>query len=507
MSKNVIIIGSGYGGLALANLLAKAGYTVNVYEKNENAGGRAGVVKKDGFTFDTGPSWYLMPEVFEQYYNIFNLSAEEELDIIKLTPGYRVFFESKPPITIQGDINKDAETFNAIEPGSGDKLKNYVEKSSKIYDLSLKHFLYTNFESVKELLHKDILKNLFTLSQFAFKTIDKHVSGYVNDRRLKQILEYHMVFLGSSPFQAPAIYSLMSVLDFKSGVFYPKKGMYSLVENLLSIGKNLGVNYHFNSEVNSIVIEEGQIKGIQLKSGKEINADIVVSNADLHFTETKLLPQKYQSFPESYWANRQPGPSALLISLGVKGSLPNLLHHNLFFVDDWQENFSAIYNTQTIPENASIYVCNPTKTDTSTAPKEHENLFILIPLPANIEIDTKLQLELVDRFIEQFEIMSQIPDIKERIITSHIFGPNDFKTEFYSWQAGALGGQSHKLFQSAMFRTPNKSKKVKNLYYVGAGTTPGIGLPMCLIGAQLAYKRIAGIKNNGPIKEISNDIV
>lgn len=501
MTKTVGIIGAGYGGLALAALLAKAGYKVTVFEKNDSPGGRTGLKIQDGFRFDTGPSWYLMPEVFEHYYSLFGLSAAEELNIQRLSPGYKVFFESARPITIMGDVNKDAATFEKIEPGAGAKLKKYATKSNEVYSLAVKHFLYTNFERPVELLKGDIIKRAPDMLALVSQPIDSYVSKTFHDRRLKQLLEYHMVFLGSSPFQAPALYSLMSALDFSSGVFYPKKGMYSLVESLYSLGSSLGVAYEFNREIKEITVRNGAASGVRFSNGTERSFDFVVSNADLHFTETKLVPANYQTFPESYWQKRQPGPGALLVSLGVNGSLPQLLHHNLLFVDEWRENFKAIYEDHVIPDHASLYVCNPNKTDQSTAPNNHENLFILVPLPAGVLPDKKEQARLVDRFIMQLGTMIGAPDLKERIVTQYVFGPKDFVTRYYSWQAGALGGQSHLLFQSAIFRTPNKSKRLKNLYYVGAGTTPGIGLPMCLMSAQLVAKRILGDHKGGPLSK------
>lgn len=499
MSKTVAIIGAGYGGLALANLLAKAGYDVTIYERSRAPGGRAGVVHQDSFTFDTGPSWYLMPEVFAQYYALFDKSSVEELHLIRLRPGYRVFFESAAPITIAGDLEADAETFESIEPGAGEKLHRYVARSQKIYDLSVKHFLYTNFQRLRELFHPEILRGGLSMLRFTAQTIDRYVSRYFSDLRLKQILQYHMVFLGSSPFQAPAMYSLMSTLDFKSGVFYPKRGMYSLVESQVSLGKSLGVRYEYDADVQRIIVENGAATGLELRNGRTILADIVVSNADLHFTETALLAPEHQSFPESYWKRRHPGPSALLISLGVRGALPQLLHHNLFFVDDWRDNFKAIYEDYAVPESASLYVCNPTKTDSDVGPNGTENLFILVPLPAGVTLSTDEKAALTTRFIEQFARMAGVSNLASRIITQYVYGPDEFSRDFHSWLSGALGGQSHLLSQSALFRTPNKSRKVQNFYYVGAGTRPGIGLPMCLIGAQLTYKRIRGIRAGGPL--------
>ncbi len=230
-------------------------------------------------------------------------------------------------------------------------------------------------------------------------------------------------------------------------------------------------------------------------------ADIVVSNADLEFTETALLPTISQSFPKKYWQKRQPGPGALLISLGVKGELNNLHHHNLYFVNDWRENFDSIYVDKKVPDNTSIYICNPSKTDPGVAPVGSENVFILMPLPAGVDLTTQEENELVSRSIDILEKASGEDDIRSRIVSSCIFGPKDFRERFNAWQLNAFGGESHLLFQSIVFRTPNRSRKVKNLYYVGAGTLPGIGLPMCLISAQLTFKKITGNRTAGPLKE------
>lgn len=502
MSKSVIIIGGGYGGLATANIFAKAGFDVTVIEKNEQLGGRAGQLRQDGFRFDTGPSWYLMPEVFEDYYKLFGKSISKELTLTRLTPGYKVFFESDEPIIIQGDIKKDAQVFDLLEKGAGEELVTYVQKSSEIYDLSLQHFLYSNFTHKAQLLHKDILKKLGQFAKVATSSLDTHVSKSFHDSRIKRILEYHSVFLGGSPYEIPAIYSLMSTLDFKSGVFFPKNGIYSLVESLISIGTSLGVTYRTKSPAQKIIVEDGTAKGVVLINGETLKADIVISGADLHHTETALLAPENQSYPESYWRKKQPGPSALLVSLGIKGKLTGLEHHNLYFVDDWKENFQSIYTDKVIPKNASIYICNPSKTDPTAAPDGDENIFVLIPLPSSKKLNEAETDSLFDSTIHLLEKLTSIANLKDRIITKDIVAPQTFGERFNAWEYNALGGQSHLLSQSAFFRTPNKSKKVKNLYYVGAGTTPGIGLPMCLISAQLVYKRVANIHTAGPLHSI-----
>lgn len=497
--QHAIIIGAGYGGMALANLLGKAGWRVDVYEKNAAVGGRLYATKQDGFTFDMGPSWYLMPEVFDQYYSLFNQSAETRLKLMRLSPGYKVFFDNKPALIIQGNAKKDALTFEAIEPGAGKVLEQYVKRSTYIYNAAIMHFLYNNFDNLASMIKPSILPYAPRLLPMALTKLDTYVSRYFHDQRLKQILEYHMVFLGNSPFQAPAMYSLMSHLDFDTGVFYPKDGFMSLVADMQTLGSDYDIHYHTDANVRRIIVEDGKAGGIELADGNIAKADVVISNADLHFTETALLEPQHQTYPERYWKRRQAGPGALVISLGVRGKLPQLLHHTLYFVDDWKGNFGAIYDTKTIPEHASIYICNPNKTDASLAPKGHENLFVLVPLPSGIALTPKESEALSDKILRHIAEVIDQPDLVKRIVTKQMFGTADYGKQFNAWANNAFGGESHLLSQSAGWRTPNKSRKVRNLFYVGAGTQPGIGLPMCLISAELTFKRIMKVKKDGPL--------
>ncbi|MGV9002198.1 MAG: phytoene desaturase family protein [Candidatus Saccharimonadaceae bacterium] len=482
----VIIIGAGIGGLATANLFARDGHEVHVYEKNDQLGGRAGQFEKDGFTFDTGPSWYLMPEVFEHYYQLFNTSAQKELDLIKLTPAYKIY-SGDQPITITGDLTKDTRTFEAIEAGSGEKLKKYIAKSVQTYRLSLKHFLYSNFDSPWALAHGEILKHGLAMLQLATMPIHSYVKKQFKNPRLQQVLEYPTVFLGSSPYSAPALYSLMSALDFDDGVYYPKGTMYAVVQSLVRIGDSLNVQYHLNSPVVKIITKENKAVGIKLKNAVIEHADVTISNADLHFTETKLLAPNKQSYPEAYWKKREASPSALLMYLGIKGKIPEFEHHTLLFTENWQENFDAIFNKKAIPAPASLYISKTSQSDT-TAPKGHENIFVLVPLPSGISLTNRETDELADTYLAQIKTTTGV-DLKAHTVSRTLFGPNDFAGKYNAWQSTMLG-PSHKLSQSAFFRTPNKSKKVAGLFYVGASTVPGVGVPMCLIGAELVYKRI-----------------
>lgn len=498
--KNAAIIGSGIGGIATSILLAKAGYKVDVFERLDSLGGRARQFQEKGFTFDMGPSWYLMPGVFEHFFKLIDEDIHNHLDLTRLEPAYKVYFQKHDPLTIKGNLSADAALFESVERGAGEALKRYVARAAKTYDIAIRSFLYTNFNSFSPFLKKDIIKGAPFMGYTALKSLDTYVSSYVSDSRLKQILEYPMVFLGTSPFNAPALYHLMSYMDFEEGVYYPQGGIHTVIQSLVSIARKNKVVFHTDSPVVEITSKSGIASGVKLEGGKIHHAELVVSNADVHFTETSLLPAESQTYPESYWRKRKPSPSALLYYLGVKGKLPQLEHHTLYFADDWHENFDAIFKTQQWPKDASMYVCKPSQTDPTVAPKGHENIFILVPLPAR-EMNDQEVAELSERYFNRFKQIIGEPELDKRIVYKRIYTPNDFGSDYNSWQNSALG-LSHTLRQSAFFRPQNRSKKIKNLYYVGGNTIPGIGLPMCLIGAELVYKHIVGNRSNTPLERL-----
>lgn len=488
--KEVVIIGAGVGGLALANILAKAGMRVTIYEQGSAAGGRMGVLKKDGFTFDTGPSWYLMKDVFEQYFALFDKTTEDYYELTRLKPAYKVFSQTHDPIVIDDSLERNLTTFEGIEPGAAKALRRYVSRGEQNYFAALEYFLYNPFKSVRGLLSWKVLRSVPRFAGVFTQSLHAYVKGYFSQQVLQQILEYPSVFLGASPFNTPALYQLMSYLDFKEGVFYPKKkGMYAVAEALENLGRELGVSYKFGSKVDKILVSKGRACGVRI-AGKDVRADLVISNADLHFTETHLLDQPHRTYPDSYWTKRKAGPSALLMYLGVKGTLPQLEHHNLYFVKAWENNFDSIYTEKTWPKEASMYVSRTTATDASTAPKGHENLFVLVPLPAGVATDSDTVDTSIDQYLAQLERAFAIPNLRQRIVVKEVRTPEHFSEAFNSWQNTALG-MSHTLRQTAFLRPSVKSKKVSNLYYVGAGAQPGIGVPMCIISAQLVYKHLA----------------
>jgi phytoene desaturase len=489
MAKQVIIIGAGVGGLATACILGQAGYEVTVYEKNSQPGGRAGMFEAEGFRFDTGPSWYLMPDIFETFFSLLGEDVNRLLDLKRLNPSYRVFFKDTlfGAIDIVGDVEHDSETLESLEPGARLKLREYLEKSTGQYHLALDKFLYKNYDSVRDFLTPQMMTEGLRMN--VFTTMQNYVSRYFSTDEVQKIMQYPLVFLGASPNNAPALYNIMSHIDFNQGVFYPQGGIYKLTETLVSLAEARRAKIICDSPVESILTESGEARGVRLQDGVEVRADIVISNADVVYTELNLLAPNERSYPPKYWEKRVLAPSALLLYLGVRDQYPKLAHHNLIFSKDWDDNFKSIFKARKWPGDPSFYVCNPNKTDPDVAPADHENLFVLVPLPATTAY-TSEELDIYTaRVLETMEKTMHLDGLRDNIIYKKQFAAKDFESYYNSFNGTALG-IAHTLRQTAVFRPSNRSKKVKNLYYVGANTAPGIGLPMCLISAQLVYKRL-----------------
>lgn len=495
MSKKAVIIGAGVGGLATACILGQAGYKVTIYEKNDQPGGRAGKFTAEGFTFDTGPSWYLMPDVFEHFFELLGEDVNKLLKLTRLDPSYRVFFKDKlfGAVDIVGDASRDGDTLEALEPGARNKLRNYLEKSTYQYNLAFDQFLYKNYDSVTDFLTPRLL--MHGLRMNIFSTMQKYVSKHFSSVEVQKIMQYPLVFLGASPSNAPALYSLMSHIDFNQGVSYPQGGMYKLVEVLVKLAEARGATIVYNTPVTAITVTNGLATGLKLEDDLKVSADIVISNADIAHTEQKLLNEQDRSYSDRYFSKRVMAPSALLLYLGVKKEYPNLRHHNLVFSEDWNANFKAIFKTKKWPADPSFYVCNPNKTDSSVAPKNHENLFVLVPLPATTDYSNEDLESYTSWILDIMERVMHLDGLSKNLVYKKIICGRDFQQQFNSYRGSAFGF-AHTLRQTAVFRPSNQSRKVDNLYYAGAGTAPGIGLPMCLISAELVYKRLIGNKDS-----------
>ena len=519
----VVVVGGGIAGLATAALLAREGRDVTLVEATEEVGGRAGSWSSGGFRFDTGPSWFLMPEVFDHFFRLCGTSSAEQLDLVRLDPGYRVYFENQSePVDVRSDRAASTALFESLEPGAGAALEKYLDSARMTYDLALRRFLYTNFTSYPALVRREVVARAGTLLARLAQPLQSYVARRFRDRRIQQILGYPAVFLGSSPYLAPSIYHLMSHLDLADGVLYPRGGFAELIAAVRRVAEQQGVRIHTGTEAIALTVsdpgpERPSVTGVRVRdrAGAErtLPAGLVVGAADLHHLETRWLPDHLRTYPQSYWDRRMPGPGALLVLLGVRGELPQLAHHTLLFTERWEEGFDAIFGGEPhIPDPASLYVCRPSATDTDPnagiAPEGHENLFVLVPIPADpasgrggVDGAGDATIEAAaDQAIAQIADWTGIPDLAERIVVRRTIAPADLEADLGAWRGTALG-PAHTLAQSAFFRTRNVSRHVDGLFYAGASTIPGIGLPTCLISAELVLKHVRGDTGTAPVAE------
>lgn len=500
MNKKVVVIGAGIGGLGTAGLFAKKGYDVTVLEKNSTLGGRANIFEAEGFRFDMGPSWYLAPDLFEHYFNLVGEQVSDHLDLIRLSPSYRIFFHNDPgPLDIHSDLAVDSATFESIEPGSAEKLRAYLKQSEYQYGIATQHFMYKNYDRVWDFFNRRVMTEGQKLS--VFSRMHSFVSRFFKSRKLQQVMEYTMVFLGTSPYDAPALYNLMSHMDFNQGVFYPQGGFYELIKALARVAEKNGAVLRVASPVAEIIFENGAAKGVRLENGEVVDADIVISNADIWFTETQLLTEKERTHPQKYWDKRVMAPSAFIMYLGVNEKLPNLTHHNLLFSEDWRKNFDDIYKDPCLPDEPSLYVCAPSVTDPSVAPAGKENLFVLVPIASDLKMTEDEKEAYSDKVLALMEREMNLPTLREKIVYKRLYTVDNFAADYNAFKGSALG-LAHTIWQTAIFRPNNVSKKVKGLYYVGAGVNPGIGTQICLISAELVYKRIHSITSAEPLRDL-----
>ncbi|MDU0479279.1 phytoene desaturase family protein [Staphylococcus chromogenes] len=486
-----VVIGGGIAGLATAGLLARAGCDVTLVEKNSILGGRAGLFEADGFRFDTGPSWYLMPDAFDRFFQLMGTSTAEHVDLVELAPAYRIFPEGHGSVDVHSGVENVTALFESLEPGSTDRTKKYLASAQLTYDIAVKHFLYTTFSRPLQLVNRDVVSRLGLLAELLGTSLKTKSERSFDHPIIRKILQYPAVFLSSTPARTPAMYHLLSATDLVDRVRYPQGGFRRLVDALTQLAINQGVEIRTDTEALAITTQpsasgRAQVTGVRTARG-HIPAEIVVSCADLHHTERALLPKHLWSVRS--WKRKDPGISCVVACLGVQGTLPELTHHQLILSADWNPDFAAIGGAGEY--SRSMYVCKASATDPDAAPKGHANLFVLIPVRADAQFgdgnSTRVQA-IVDEAIALIEDRTGAK-LSGNVVLRHALGPTDFARDYHAWRGNAIG-LAHTLRQSAFLRGSNKSRKVAGLYFAGATTTPGVGLPMCLISAENVLTRL-----------------
>lgn len=486
MKKNIKIIGSGFSSLAASCYLAQQGHEVTVLEKNDSIGGRARQMKREGFTFDMGPSWYWMPDVFEKFFRDFNKKPSDYYQLTKLAPAYTVFFGINEFVTIADNLPEIAETFERIEKGSGKKLEAFIKSAQENYNIAINDVVYRPGESPLELITIDTAKKV---DQF-FGTISKDVRKKFKNPKLIQILEFPVLFLGAKPSKTPSFYNFMNFADFGLGTWQPTNGFHDVILGMETLAKELGVQFQTNANISKIEVVENQITGI-ICNDNFIKADIVLSGADYHHTET-LLDNKYRQYSEKYWNSRTFAPSSLLFYIGFDKKIKNVTHHNLFFDTDFDLHASEIYDAPKWPTEPLFYANFTSLTNPKTAPEGCENGFFLIPIAPGIKDTPVLREEYLKKIILRFEKITG-QEIEKNIIFIESFCKNDFEEQYNSYKGNAYG-LANTLLQTAFLRPKLRSKKVKNLYYTGQLTVPGPGVPPALISGKLVADLIKKYK-------------
>ena len=490
-SNKALVIGAGFAGLSAASFLAKKGWSVTIVEKNEMPGGRARKFEAEGFTFDMGPSWYWMPDVFEKYFGSFGKKVSDFYQLQRLDPSYRVYFE-KATWDLPANYEALKNLFESIEPGAANALDLFLAEAKYKYEVGVGKLVYQPSISITEFIDYELIKGVFKLD--VFQSMKTHIARYFKHPYIQFLMEFPVLFLGALPENTPALYSLMNYADIKGGTWYPEFGMYSIVDGMVKVAKSLGVEFKLGEEVMHVVVENGTANKVVTSvnnTGVEnsYSFDVLIGAGDYHHIETNLLEKKYQSYSKKYWDSRVLAPSSLLFYVGLNKKLNGVTHHSLFFDTDFSIHGNEIYNNPVWPSNPLFYASVPSVTDTSVAPVGCENLFLLIPIAAGLEGDTaEIREKYFDILMDRLE-KKWGQSIKDAIIYKRSYAVADFKNDYHSFKGNAYG-LANTLLQTAFLKPSCKSKKIKNLYYTGQLTVPGPGVPPSLISGEVVANLI-----------------
>ncbi|WP_242920440.1 phytoene desaturase family protein [Pontibacter liquoris] len=481
----VIVIGSGFSGLSAATCLADRGYEVTVLEKNSTPGGRARSFTEAGYTFDMGPSWYWMPDVFESYFRRFGKSTADYYTLQRLDPSYTIAFGEEDFMPVPASLDEMRALFESMEPGSARQLDKFLAQAAYKYEVGINQLVYKPGRSVTEFMSPRLLLDVLRLD--VFQSFHKHIRRFFKNEKIIKLMEFPILFLGALPQNTPALYSLMNYADIKMGTWYPMGGMYKIVEGMVQLAEEKGVQFFYNQEVKQIEVQEGTARNVVTATGT-FAADVVVASADYHHVEKDLLTGEYKSYSDAYWEKRVMAPSSLIFYLGVNKRLQNLQHHTLFFDEDFGPHAHEIYTDPKWPAKPLFYVCAPSVTDPSVAPPGCENLFILIPVAPGLEDTEATREHYYNLVMDRLERLTR-QEVRSAVVYKRSYAHRDFMGDYHAFKGNAYG-LANTLLQTALLKPGLKSKKVSNLFYAGQLTVPGPGVPPSLISGQVVAREI-----------------
>lgn len=484
--RKIAVIGSGFAGISSSAYLAQQGYEVDVYEKNAEVGGRARqLTTPNGYVFDMGPSWYWMPEVFEQFFNDFGYKAEDFYELQLLDPGFTVVFGDNDVLNIPADFTELCDLFESIEAGSAEKLKTFLKEAEYKYKIGMGKLVYKPGLSLLEFADADLLKGLFKLQ--VFTSFSSHVKKYFTDPRLVALMEFPVLFLGAMPEDTPALYSLMNYAGLKLGTWYPKGGFGKVIEAMKTVAEKQGVKFHVEAAVTALSVKDQLVDTLTSNIGKK-EYDGVIAAADYHHVEEKLIAKELRNYSEKYWTQKTFAPSSLIFYLGITTKVKGLNHHTLFFDEDLKQHSHEIYKEPQWPSKPLFYVCCPSVTDPTVAPEGHENLFILMPLAADLKDTEAIREQYFGLIMERLEVYTGT-SLRAHLDYKKSYCVSDFITDYNSYKGNAYG-LANTLMQTANLKPSIKNKHINNLFYAGQLTVPGPGVPPSIISGNVAAKQL-----------------